>query len=80
MPLVWQRHPRYAILVFFALFVTFLLLNPYQKSDPSLHDTSTFQKDLPNRLHQAERIYRDVLNRRKGLVQRFGPSPQDISV
>ena len=74
---LFHRHPRYVALLALAILATLFLLNPWSDVplDPALADN-----DLPARLDRAERIYQDVLGRRKGLIRKFGPQPKDIDM
>lgn len=78
MPAVWQRHPRYFLLVALVLTATFLLLNPYQP--PSTDSYAAYIRDstLPARIERAERVYQKVIADRKDLIQKFGPTSRDI--
>ncbi|KAK1219265.1 hypothetical protein PQX77_018032 [Marasmius sp. AFHP31] len=78
MPGIWSRHPKYFIFVFVVLASTFYLLSPIN----SLPDTATFglrfKNDLAGRLERANVIYDKMLQDRKGLIRKFGPSPSDV--
>ncbi|KAG2139810.1 methyltransferase domain-containing protein [Suillus bovinus] len=79
MPVVWQRHPRYFLLVALVLTSTFILLSPYG-SPLSTDSYAAYIRDntLPARLERAERVYQKVIAGRKNLIQRYGPSSRDI--
>lgn len=73
---LWQRHPRYTMLVIVALITTFYLLVPAGPPRPfHLRDNS-----LQSRLEHSKAIYSKVLNDRKGLIKKFGPSPKDVEM
>ena len=79
---IWQRHPRYVILVGVAILTTLYLLVPYQ---PSFDGNLGFKAiisgaDLENRVRQANIIYDRLLVNRKGLIEKFGPDPKDIAL
>jgi hypothetical protein len=80
MPIVWQRHPRYAIFIFIVLFTTFYLLNPYYQPAPPFTPSRAPITDLtlPSRLTRSEAIYEKVLEHRKGLIQKHGPTSKDV--
>jgi hypothetical protein len=73
---LWQRHPRYTMLVVVALITTFYLLVP-ASPPPAFHlrDSS-----LQSRLEHSNAIYSKVLTDRKGLIKKFGPQPKDIEL
>lgn len=73
---LWQRHPRYTMLVIVALITTFYLLVPAGPPRPfHLRDNS-----LQSRLEHSKAIYSKVLNDRKGLIKKFGPQPKDVEM
>ncbi|KXN83207.1 hypothetical protein AN958_01721 [Leucoagaricus sp. SymC.cos] len=79
MPAVWARHPRYSLLILAVLATTLYLLVPIQH-DATVQPLFTMtDNDLPNRMERAHRIYNKVLEDRKGLIQKFGPTPKDIA-
>lgn len=80
MPGVWSRHPRYSLFILVVLATTFYLLTPLNQEP---FPTSLFvmkDNDLSNRVYRAHHIYNKVLEDRKGLINKFGPSPKDIAV
>jgi hypothetical protein len=79
MPVVWQRHPRYFLLVALVLTTTFFLLSPYE-SPLSTDSYAAYIRDntLPARLERSERVYQKVIAGRKDLIQRYGPNSRDI--
>jgi hypothetical protein len=79
MPAVWQRHPRYFLLVALVLTATFLILNPYQPPPPT-DSYAAYIRDstLPARIERAERVYQKVIADRKELIQKYGPTSRDI--
>jgi hypothetical protein len=80
MPIVWQRHPRYAVFVFVVILTTFYLLNPYYQPPPLSDGPLIPISDLTlsSRLARSENGYQKMLEQRKGLIQRFGPLPKDV--
>ncbi|OAX37470.1 hypothetical protein K503DRAFT_866852 [Rhizopogon vinicolor AM-OR11-026] len=81
MPAVWQRHPRYFLLVALVLTATFFLLGPYQ-SPPSTDSYAAYIRDstLPARIERAEGVYQKTITDRKGLIQKYGPTSRDIAM
>lgn len=79
MPAVWQRHPRYFLIVALVLTTTFFLLSPYE-SPLSTDSYAAYIRDstLPARLERAERVYQKVIAGRKNLIHRYGTSSRDI--
>jgi hypothetical protein len=69
------RHPRYVAVLALAILTTLFLLNPLSQSTMVVH---TSDQGLPARLARAEQTYQNMLGRRKGLIERFGPQPKDI--
>lgn len=67
---LWQRHPRYAMLLVAVLITTFYLLVPTGPRDNSLQ----------SRLKHSKAIYSKVLKDRRGLIKKFGPQPKDIEL
>jgi hypothetical protein len=82
MPIVWQRHPRYAVFIFLVLFTTFYLLNPYnQPSEPFNPSRSPISDHtLPSRLSRSEAIYQKTLQHRGELIHKWGPQAKDVSM
>jgi hypothetical protein len=80
MPGVWQRHPRYSLLILAVLATTLYLLVPFQQETLTSSFVTMTDNDLPNRMERANQIYNKVLEDRKGLIQKFGPTPKDIAV
>jgi len=73
---LWQRHPRYTMLVIVALITTFYLLVPAGPPRPfHLRDNS-----LQSRLEHSKAIYSKVLKDRTGLIKKFGPSAKEIEM
>ncbi|KAH8831857.1 methyltransferase domain-containing protein [Flagelloscypha sp. PMI_526] len=74
---VYQRHPRYSILLGLLLVATFYVLLP---RGPPAHEVEIFRVDgtVSNRIQRANRIYDRFLVQRAGLIQKFGPTPQDV--
>ena len=73
---LWQRHPRYMMLLVLSLITTFYLLVPTGPPRAfHLRDNS-----LQSRLEHSKAIYSKVLKDRKGLIKKFGPQPEDIEL
>lgn len=78
---IWQRHPRYFIFVAVVLVVTFLTLGPYDLPGGGYVSYGTVgDHSLPQRMARAEKIYQKVLVDRQGLINQFGPTPEDIDM
>ena len=84
-PSIWSRHPRYIVLVGFIVCATFYLLtsevSPFPP--PSIHNGAVYEvtlKDtgLPGRLARADKIYNKFLKDRQGLIEKWGPTKNDI--
>lgn len=80
MAAIWSRHPRYALLLFAVLATTFYLLAPPPFPPPPHHLRGPHIVDntLPARLARADAIYEETLRDRKGLIEKFGPTPKDV--
>jgi hypothetical protein len=78
MPIVWQRHPRYFILVALVLTATIFLLNPYHPHSTDSYAAYIRDSTLPARIERAERVYQKVIVDRKELIRKYGPTPRDI--
>ena len=84
-PKMISRHPRFAIGVGFLILCTFLLL-ANNHSFPPRSPSNIFQyshgdvPSLQSRLRNAEAAYQNVLQQRKGLIQKFGPTPDKIDM
>jgi hypothetical protein len=78
MPSIWQRHPRYVLLVFFFFFCTLYFFYPIQQH-PTFKPIYIFQHNtLSNRLERSDHIYEKSLTSRQGMIKKFGPAPKDI--
>ncbi|KAF5339969.1 hypothetical protein D9611_012433 [Ephemerocybe angulata] len=78
---VWNRHPKYAILVVVAILTTVYLLVPYSGPvNTARYDIVTRGADLVSRIQQSHDIYDRLLKNRKGLIKKFGPNPADIAL
>jgi hypothetical protein len=75
MPGVWQRHPRYTILVTVALITAFYLLVPHGPPAFIIKDNA-----LATRVERSIEIYDKLLKNRQGLIKKFGPQPKDIAL
>ncbi|TCD62167.1 hypothetical protein EIP91_007273 [Steccherinum ochraceum] len=75
--MIFQRHPRYALLVFVILAGTVWLLfsDGGHVSQAGVRDLS-----LSARLDRAEKIYQKTLKGRQGLIKKFGPTPNQIAI
>jgi len=80
MPGVWQRHPRCTFLILVVLATTLYLLVPINHESTVQPLFNMIDNDLPNRMERAHHIYSKVLENRKKLIDRFGPTPKDIPV
>ncbi|TDL19847.1 hypothetical protein BD410DRAFT_791734 [Rickenella mellea] len=82
MPSIFQRHPRYSLFTGFVLLATFLLLASQHAPPPGFSGAGGPVADpfLKNRLATSERIYQKLLTDRKGLIKKFGPTPDKISL
>ena len=81
MPSFWQRHPLYSVLVVVAILTTVYLLVPYDGAGPGPRGrVPTRSADLESRVRQSTDIYDKALEDRKGLIQKFGPTPSDIAL
>jgi len=78
MPSVWQRHPRLTLLILVVLAITLYLLVPINHESTVQPLFDMIDNDLPNRMERAHHIYSKVLENRKKLIDRFGPTPKDI--
>lgn len=80
-PTVWQRHPRYSVMVMVAILTTVYLLMPYQPEPAANYKRIvTSGADLDGRMLQSHGIYDRLLEARKGLIKKFGPNPSDIAL
>lgn len=80
MPGIWNRHPRYSLLVFVVLAATLYFLVPVHYEHSVAPHFTLKDNDLPSRMARASRIYDKVLEDRKKLMKTFGPTPKDISM
>jgi len=78
MPSVWQRHPRFTLLILVVLAITLYLFVPINHESTVQPLFDMIDNDLPSRMERAHRIYSKVLENRKKLIDRFGPTPKDI--
>ncbi|EGN91733.1 hypothetical protein SERLA73DRAFT_192086 [Serpula lacrymans var. lacrymans S7.3] len=81
MPAIWQRHPRYFLIIVIIVSATFFLLSPYQSSlqtDPALYAATIRDDSLPARVERAERVYTRMTDDRRELIKKHGPTPADI--
>ncbi|TCD66335.1 hypothetical protein EIP91_001484 [Steccherinum ochraceum] len=79
---VITRHPRYSVaLVFLVVLTTFFLIphSTYNYVDASEYfQTRSSTRWLANLLAQQEQSYKEHLERREGLVRKFGPTAEDV--
>ena len=80
MPHIFQRYPRYILLILFVLVGSFLFFQG--AFTPHVHSASFVglpgDPHLPARVQRAERAYQKVLEKRQELIQKHGPSPSSI--
>ena len=78
MATVWLRHPRYSLVIFITLIATFyLLFVPHERPAQLFHVQDT---SLETRVQRSHTIYEKFLAQRQGLLKKFGPSPNQISM
>ncbi|KAG7085881.1 hypothetical protein E1B28_003415 [Marasmius oreades] len=80
MPGIWSRHPKYFIFVLVVLGTTFYLLNPLSPEPQFKRLSFPYDLELPGRLERAETIYKKLLDDRRGLIKKFGPTPADVQM
>ena len=74
------RNPRNA-LILFALVAGALYLFSTRSSAPAKNQAFGYSDEgLPGRVRNAERIYQKTVNGRQGLIKKFGPTPQDVTM
>jgi hypothetical protein len=77
------RHPRFILVVGFLILCTFLLLAS-SDSIPSRKDSTVrinaVDHGLKERLAYSEEVYQSVLEQRKGLIQKYGPTVDKIDM
>ncbi|KAH8082829.1 methyltransferase domain-containing protein [Cristinia sonorae] len=78
MSTVFHRHPRYAVLVFAILAGTVWLL--FADSHGPILQSGSRDLSLSARVSRAENIYQKILKGRKGLIGKFGPTPEKITM
>jgi len=62
-----------------AILTTIYLLNAYQSPlRTDLYELSIRDTELPARLERAERVYSKVVEGRKEMIRKFGPTPRDV--
>lgn len=72
-----SRHPRYFLTIVLLMVTTIYVLSlSYPTLPPVI--VSWGASDLADRVEKAERIYDKVLHDRQGLIQKFGPTPNDV--
>ncbi|TFK60244.1 hypothetical protein BDN72DRAFT_965783 [Pluteus cervinus] len=78
---LFQRHPRYAVLLAFLLVSTFYILSPYNTRPVGLGSLSINMNstELQSRLIRAEHIYDRTKQQRNQLIKKFGPTPDKIT-
>jgi hypothetical protein len=80
MPGIWNRHPRYSLLVFVVLAATLYFLVPAHNDHVFATHFPLNDNNLPARMARANRIYDKVLEDRQKLIKTFGPTPKDIAM
>ncbi|KZT05122.1 uncharacterized protein LAESUDRAFT_242875 [Laetiporus sulphureus 93-53] len=79
-----QRHPRYALLLAFVLLSTFFLLSPDGALDPrssrNAVRVASADASLPVRVAASEARYQRIVRRRKDMIHKYGPRPQDVTM
>ncbi|ESK89173.1 hypothetical protein Moror_5220 [Moniliophthora roreri MCA 2997] len=80
MPIIWSRHPKYALFGFVVLVATFYLLNPLAGRGLLRPQDFVYDPSLSGRLAMADRIYDKLLEDRKGLIKKFGPNPNNVAM
>ena len=80
MPHVFQRYPRSILVLTVFIVGTFLYLQgPYSSHvDPSTFIGLPSDPSLSSRVARAERTYQQVVEKRKALIQKHGPSPTQV--
>ena len=80
MPHIFQRHPRYILLLIVILVGSFLFFQG--TLTPHVHSTSVVglpgDPSLPARVQRAGKAYQRVLEKRQKLIEKYGPSPSSI--
>lgn len=71
------RNPRNA-LILFVLVAGALYLFSSSGSSSSSAKFGFIDESLPARVSNGERIYQKTVGGRQGLIQKFGPTPQDV--
>ncbi|KZS98537.1 hypothetical protein SISNIDRAFT_448803 [Sistotremastrum niveocremeum HHB9708] len=85
MAAIFARHPRYVLGAGFLILCTFLLLaerqsSPFKPRYPAFPQSAGDTQSLSVRLSAAEETYQRVLKNRKGLIHKFGPTPDKIEM
>ena len=80
MLLAIQRHPRYVVLLAVLLVGSFLYLSAPYPTFEYTAQTVGFPGDpsLASRVQRAEKAYMKVLEKRKALIKKHGPSPSQV--
>lgn len=79
------RHPRFTLAVGFLILCTFLLLAsndaiPSRPNSFTYSNPSALAPGLKERLEHSEAVYQDILAQRKGLIEKYGPTPDRIEM
>jgi len=74
---LWQRHPRYMLLIAVTLVTTFYLLVTANMPPRAFYIQDT---TLQSRLARSKTIYSKVPRDRKDLIKKFGPQPEDVNM
>ncbi|KAJ8079363.1 hypothetical protein PM082_021867 [Marasmius tenuissimus] len=70
--------PKFAVLTFVVLAAFFYLFSPFDSKPAGVR--IPYDPTLRSRLAQSDAIYDRVLEDRKGLIKKFGPTPADIAM
>lgn len=80
MPHIFQRYPRYILLLIVLIVCSFLYFNtPYSSHvHPAGYVGLPGDPNLPLRVQRAERAYQKVIEKRQALLKKHGPSPSQV--
>lgn len=81
-PSFHSQHPKYILFVAVTLLLTcYYLIKPLDTfSSTRLAVDFPYTLDLAGRLARADAIYAKLLEDRKGLIKKFGPTPDDVAL
>ncbi len=81
MPSVWARHRWYTTCLFASLLTTFYLLFIASANHGPFNNIHAMpNNNLTSRLQRSHRLYDSHLAQREGLIKKFGPDAQNISL